>query len=60
MAKFLTHSEKLFLRVAVNLLTATIQIFYLGLGLQGVLARLHSAARCAPPCLSADRNVFKD
>jgi len=48
----LTHSIKNhFLRVAVKKLTATIQIFYLGLGCQGVLARLRSGR---PACLSAD------
>jgi len=54
----LSHNiiKKHFLRVAVKKPTATIQIFYLEWGCQGVLARLlagrHSAARCAPPCLS--------
>jgi len=57
----LSHNiiKKHFLRVAVKKPTATIQIFYLELGLSRSArppavgqARLHSAARCAPPCLS--------
>jgi len=58
----LTHSIKNhFLRVAVKKLTATIQIFYLGLGCQGVLARLRSGrpacGRAGPPACRQTRPV---